>query len=64
MKLEVKNHCIRCGICVGLYPVLFAHNFGKDCIDVIHQPDTEVLEEKAKQAMADCAVAAIAGLKA
>ena len=34
MKAEIKEYCIRCGICVGLYPQLFAHNFEKDCIDV------------------------------
>ena len=34
MKVEIKEYCVRCGICVGLYPELFAHNFDKDCIDV------------------------------
>lgn len=60
MKIEIKNYCVRCGICVGLYPELFAHNFEKDCIDVLREPDTPELEEKARDAMKDCAVAAIA----
>ena len=29
MKVEIKEYCVRCGICVGLYPELFAHNFDK-----------------------------------
>lgn len=63
MKIEVKNHCIRCGICVGLYPQLFAHNFEKDCIDVKCDHVPEELERMAKQAAVDCAVTAIFLLK-
>jgi ferredoxin len=59
MKIEIKDYCIRCGICVGLYPELFAHNFDKDCIDVLQNPETEELETIAKNAAADCAVTAI-----
>lgn len=59
MKINIQNYCIRCGICVGLYPELFAHNFEKDCIDVLCEEVPEELIEKAKGAMADCAVAAI-----
>lgn len=59
MKIEIKDYCIRCGICVGLYPELFAHNFEEDCIDIIHEPDTAELEQMARDAAADCAVAAI-----
>ena len=54
------DYCVRCGICVGLYPELFAHNFDEDRIDVIKDPDTEELVEKAKAAAAYCAVGAIA----
>ena len=43
MKAEIKEYCIRCGICVGLYPQLFAHNFEKDCIvlcrGLFHRPE-------------------------
>lgn len=59
MKIEIKEFCIRCGICVGLYPELFAHNFEEDCIDILKDPDTPELEEMAKNAAKDCAVTAI-----
>ena len=47
MKAEIKEYCIRCGICVGLYPQLFAHNFEKDCIDVKYDEIPAELEESA-----------------
>lgn len=59
MKIEIKEYCIRCGICVGLYPELFAHNFEDDCIDVLKDPDTEELRQQARHAARDCAVTAI-----
>ncbi len=60
MKVEIKEYCVRCGICVGLYPELFAHNFDKDCIDVKYDELPVELEETAKNAAArDCAVTAI-----
>lgn len=59
MKIEIKDYCIRCGICVGLYPELFAHNFKEDVIDVLRNPDTEELANLAKNAVKDCAVTAI-----
>ena len=66
MKAEIKEYCIRCGICVGLYPQLFAHNFEKycigffkDCIDVKYDEIPAELEETAKNAARDCAVTAI-----
>lgn len=59
MKVEIKEYCVRCGICVGLYPELFAHNFDKDCIDVKYDELLAELEETAKNAACDCAVTAI-----
>lgn len=59
MKVEIKEYCVRCGICVGLYPELFAHNFDKDCIDVKYDELPAELEETAKNAARDCAVTAI-----
>lgn len=59
MKVAIKDYCIRCGICVGLYPEMFAHNFDKDCIDVLEDADTPERVETAKNAARDCAVAAI-----
>ena len=56
MKVEIKEYCVRCGICVGLYPELFAHNFDKDCIDVKYDELPAELEETAKNAARDCAV--------
>lgn len=48
MKAEIKEYCIRCGICVGLYPQLFAHNFEKDCIDVKYDEIPAELERLQK----------------
>lgn len=59
MKAEIKEYCVRCGICVGLYPQLFAHNFEKDCIDVKYDEIPAALDETAKNAVRDCAVTAI-----
>lgn len=59
MKIEIKDYCIRCGICVGLYPELFCHNFAQDRIDLVQEPLTKELEEKARDAARDCAVTAI-----
>lgn len=63
MKVTVKDYCIRCGICAGLYPEMFAHNFKDDCIDVLKDADTPEEIEMAKNAARDCAVAAIAVTK-
>lgn len=59
MKIEIKEYCVRCGICVGLYPQLFTHNFEKDCIDVTYNEIPDKLEQEAKNAVKDCAVTAI-----
>jgi len=59
MKIEIKDYCIRCGICVGLYPELYAHNFEEDKIDILADPDTPEQIERAKASAADCAVTAI-----
>ena len=60
MKLEINNkYCIRCGLCEDLYPDLFKRNFEEHCMDVLHDELPAELEERAKQAVADCAVAMI-----
>ena len=59
MKIEIADYCIRCGICEDLYPDLFRRNYETHCMDVLHEPVPEELSERAKQAAADCAVAAI-----
>ncbi len=59
MKLQINDYCIRCGICVDLYPDIFKRNYEEHKIDVLHDELPNELEERAKQAIADCAVAAI-----
>ena len=59
MKVEIKEYCVRCGICVGLYPELFAHNFYKYFIYLKYDELPAELEETAKNAARDCAVTAI-----
>ena len=59
MKIEIKDYCIRCGLCEDLYPELFHINFEKDAIDVLFNEIPENLMEKATQSAVDCAVTAI-----
>jgi len=59
MKIEIKDYCIRCGLCEDLYPELYHVNFEKDAIDLKFDEVPEVLLGKAKQSVADCAVTAI-----
>lgn len=59
MKIEIKEYCIRCGLCTSLYPELFVRNFDNDCIDVVKDAQTEEEIQKAKDAVRDCAVTAI-----
>ena len=59
MKIELADYCIRCGLCIDLYPDLFKRNYEEHCIDVLYDEIPAELEERAKQAAADCAVAAM-----
>lgn len=59
MRIELADYCIRCGICEDLYPDLFRRNYEEHCIDVLLDEIPKELEEQAKQASDDCAVAAI-----
>jgi ferredoxin len=59
MKITVKEYCIRCGICSDLYPELFKFNMDEDRIDAATDEVPAALEEKAKAAAGDCAIAAI-----
>ena len=63
MKIELADYCIRCGICEDLYPELFKRNYSEHCIDVLYDVIPPELEEKATQAAADCAVAAMRIIK-
>lgn len=59
MKIELADYCIRCGICEDLYPDLFKRNYQEHCMDVLVDEVPEELQDRAAQAAADCAVAAI-----
>lgn len=59
MKLEIKEYCIRCGLCEDLYPQLFRLNLTEDRIDLLHDQVPAELEDMARQAIRDCAIAAI-----
>lgn len=63
MRIELADYCIRCGICEDLYPDMFKRNYEEHCIDVLPDEIPEDMQERAKQAAADCAVAAIRLLK-
>ena len=59
MKLTINDYCIRCGICEDLYPDIFKRNYETHNMDVLFEEIPEELQERAKAAAADCAVAAI-----
>jgi len=59
MRLEIKDYCIRCGICEDLYPELFHFNCEDDCIEILYEEVPKHLEPIAYDAMKDCAIAAI-----
>ena len=59
MTIELSEYCIRCGICEDLYPDIFKRNYETHSMDVLFDEIPAELEERAVQAAADCAVAAI-----
>ena len=59
MKIELSEYCIRCGICEDLYPDIFKRHYETHSMDVLFDEIPAELEERAVQAAADCAVAAI-----
>ena len=59
MKLKIMDYCIRCGICADLYPELFRLNYKQDEIEILYEDIPEQYEETAKNAIRDCAIAAI-----
>ncbi|HAD20198.1 MAG TPA: ferredoxin [Lachnospiraceae bacterium] len=59
MKLQLADYCIRCGICEDLYPDLFRRNYETHSMDILYEEIPQELEERARQAADDCAVAAI-----
>ena len=59
MRIEIKDFCIRCGLCQNLYPELFKLNFAEDRVDVMFNEIPEKYHEHARGAAADCAVTCI-----
>ena len=59
MKIEIKDYCVRCGLCEDLCPEIFKLNVQDDVIELKYDEIPKELEEKALQMIADCAVGAI-----
>lgn len=59
MKLTIKEYCVRCGICEDLHGDIFQFDHESDTIKVKYDVIPPELEEEAKQAMAECSIAAI-----
>ncbi|MDS0528562.1 ferredoxin [Clostridium sp. SHJSY1] len=59
MKIEIKDFCIRCGLCEDLHPKLFKLNEVEDKIDIRYDKVPDELIDEAKKAATDCAVTAI-----
>ena len=59
MKLQIREYCIRCGMCEDLHPQLFKLNTEADKVDILYDEIPAELEEDAKKAIADCAITAI-----
>jgi len=59
MKLEIKDYCIRCGLCEDLHGDIFHFNHDTDEIEVKYDEIPSEKEEAAKKAMAECAITAI-----
>lgn len=60
MRVNILDHCIRCGMCVDLCPEYFTFDLAGDRIRVKNDGLLEVeAMGKIKEMAADCAVAAI-----
>lgn len=59
MKLIIEDICIRCGICITLYPELYEMDINEDLVRTKIHEIPLALMEKAKQSIKDCAVTAI-----
>jgi ferredoxin len=59
LKLKIEDYCIRCGICITMYPELYEMDFKEDVVRVKAEEITMSLTEKATQSIRDCAVMAI-----
>lgn len=59
MTIKIQDYCIRCGLCVDLYPELFDLDYQEDILNVKYADVPAELQDKAKDAAKDCAIAAI-----
>ena len=59
----IEDICIRCGICVTLYPELYEMDFIEDQVRIKIPDIPPTLIEKARQSIKDCAVTAIHMMK-
>lgn len=59
MKINIADYCIRCGICEDIYPDIYKRNYKDHSIDVLVDDVPSELEERVKNSISDCAVAAI-----
>lgn len=59
MELNIREYCIRCGLCEDLHPRLFHLDTQADRVELLCPQVPPELEEEARQAVADCAVTAI-----
>jgi ferredoxin len=59
MKLKIEDFCIRCGICVTLYPELYEMDYVEDLVRVKIDEIPPKQMEKARQSIKDCSVTAI-----
>ena len=59
MKLTIQDFCIRCGICITLYPELYEMDFIEDQVRTKNNEIPPTLMDEAKQSIKDCAVTAI-----
>jgi ferredoxin len=59
LKLIIQDFCIRCGICITLYPELYEMDFTEDIVRVKIDEILPIQMEKARQSIKDCAVTAI-----
>ena len=57
--IKIAEYCIRCGLCIDLYPELFYFDDVNDRIGLWQKAQQEVSLEEIKAMAADCPVAAI-----
>jgi ferredoxin len=59
LKLNIEDFCIRCGICITLYPELYEMDFNEDAVRIKIGEIPDSLIEKIQKSIKDCAVTAI-----